>query len=360
MPKALENNLRLLQRRERLATFLGVFSKHLALALCVGGSIALILRLGAGLSPAEAAWALAVAAIAPFSAYWVARQRFLSPESVAAWLDLRTGATGLVVTELEAHDERWQARSESVIAQMEELPRMHLRPAATRSFASLGFAALALLVDVSGGLNSVVPPAVYQPTIEELREKLEALEETVGMEEERAQELDDRMEALEKEAQDSTNPEATFEALDQLGKELERDSEEAKERAIEAFEALDAAAEASEIDPEAAQAAIDQAASELSELELSKELANELGGDLLPENFELTDALKLDPAALQELSAAMQELLQKNMDKLAKAGLFEGVKLSSLAHLGEGGTPGDLAKFELHECDENCEKPGGT
>ena len=345
MTLALDRALRALRRRERLATTLGVLSLHLALALCVGGVLALLLRMGWGLRPSVAAWALAPAALAPLSAWLVARRRFLCPESLASWLDLRAGAGGLLLTEHELDDELWRAQSDSQLERVQPLPALRLRASAWRCLASLGFAALVLWVDVSAPRAPFVPPAVYQSALQELREQLAALEEVPGLEEERARELEQRMQALEQEAEDSSRPEATFEAIDQLGGELAQEGAEARERALQAFEALEGAAEGSEAQPEAALEALELASRELGAVALPSELAQKLGAGSLPETLALPEGLSLDPAALRELSQALQQLLQEQLNGLAQAGLFEPVELRELALAEAGGEAGDLAQF---------------
>lgn len=353
MPAKIDRSLYALRRKAILGTYLGEWSVHAAVALFVGGSTALLLRLMAGLPANQAALALLVVLVTPLTAYLRSRGRFLSPEAAAAWLDVRAGATGMLVTELELNDPRWEGRAEKVLATAPALPNVRLRPVATRSFMGVAFVALALWIDIPK-VTIGVPPNLYEASVEDLREKLEALEEEIEFEEEESAELAEQLERLEEESEQALNPEATFEAIDQMAERLKEEALSAQEAAEQANEALADATEAMEQDLGEGQELLEGAMARLTEQGLDKNLPSSLL-EKLGAGLELPEGTELYLGDLQNLSEELKKALEGKMGKFIDAGLLKPGKLGELGELG------DLSeyKFNDHECDENCEKPGG-
>ena len=356
MPEPIEDHLRRLRRRAQLATYLGVLSRHALAALFLAGIGALLLRVALGWEAMRAAWCLALLALAPFSAWWVARRRFLSTEGAAAWLDLRAGARGLLLTEIEVGDERWRERAEHDLRLIDGDPGLRLRPVALRCVGGGLFALLALWIDIPRPASPGPPPELFAAAIEDLQEKLETLVEVVELEPETRAELESRLERLEQEVADAQNPEATFEALDQLEGRLEEEAERVQEAARAASEALAQASEsAGHEDHDGTQEALQEAVSRLDSLGLDS-LPTDLG-ERLAATLDMTAGARFDLSELTQLSQEMREALEGMLGELADAGLLPAGKLGQLGELGE---LGDLSDFEFHECDEECEKPGGT
>ena len=355
MALSIDQSVRRLRQRAMLASLVGVGSVHLLVALLLAGSAALLLRLLLGLPPDRAALVLFVVALVPLTAWLVARRRFLSPEGAAAWLDVRSGATGILVTELELADARWEGRANEALARAPRLPAIRMRPAAARSFLGIAFALLALWVDIPKNVMGP-PPALFESSLETLREQLETLEEEVALDEATAEELEARMDRLESEATDSENPEATFEALDQLSDRLETEALEAQESALAAAAELEEAASLVDENPADAEVKFAETLAMLAEDGLLQNLPSALTQELGANGAELPEGLELDPAMLAKLSQELAKALEGKLGKLAQAGLLKFGKPGQLGELGE------LSAFNFteHVCDESCEKAGGT
>ena len=375
-PTSFERPIRALRRRVLLAAFLGELLRLFTLlALALGGAL-LVARF---LFPAVGetlAWAFVLLALAPLGAWARARRKGLSAQGAAVWFDRRAGATGAVLTDVELGDPRWSERARA--ASRAPLPSVSVLPGVTRALLATGFAVLALLVPIrAAGHPTVVPSGVFDAPLEEIAEQLATLEEHVELEEERAAELEERLEALREEAQQAADPEGTFEALDRLAREVADESARAAERALQAQDSLaasEAAAsqaargqeesgEAGEGDEAArertdeAREHLEQAVADLAQAGLSLELPPALAEslDVLPSLASL-DASTLDASELERLAQALGEGLAGKLGELAAAGLLDPAQLAAL---GEGGE-GDLSRYSLHECDASCDEPGGT
>lgn len=371
----LTTTLEELRRRLRWAVFWGTWSRHLLAALLVAGSAALLVRLVAGWEPGRAAWLLVPALATAGSAAWVARGRRWSVADAAAWLDVRAGGGGALVTALEVEDPRWTSRVEDALARAGGPPRWRLGPSFGRAASGAVFAAAALWVPVEAPATSRTT-IDFDPSIAALREKLETLEEAIAFDEEDAAELERRLERIEEQARDTNNPEAVFEALAGLEERLEAEALEAREEAGTALEELAAAAQDL--------AATDSAsAHEEMRNALADALASLDAAGLLPEDpaeladlfqqglgeagertdwkelfepgemtdwgelleSELADLEGLDLAALQSLEGLSQELadaLAQKMAELADAGLLDMPAVDW----------GELAQFDLSELAE--------
>ncbi len=350
----LEAAARRLRRRALAAAYLGALARHATAALFVAGTAALVLRFFADATRAEAALAFALVLAAPVTAWLAARRRALSAEGAAAWLDVRAGATGLLVTELELADERWAGRAEELLGACVSLPRLRGRRIALPVLPAVGFAALALWLAVP--VPAPGPPVrLYENALERLREKLETLEETVALDDELAEELRGQLERLDDEA-DTARPEAAFEALDRLEERLESEALEAVEDALEARDqlgeaqrtALDADAE-----PGDAQELLERTMAELSEKGLAPNVPADLAERLGMEGLELPAGALLEAAELMELSDELAELLAEKIGELAEGGLLSAELLEGLGELGE---LADLGEFTLSEELELCEE----
>lgn len=355
MALSIDRSVRRLRQRAMLASLVGVGSTHLLVASLLAGTAVLLSRLLLGLSADRAALVLIVVALVPLTAWFVARRKFLSHEGAAAWLDVRSGATGILVTELELADARWEGRANEVLARAPKLPAIRLRPAATRSCLGLAFALLALWIDIPKHVMGP-PPALFKSSLATLREQLETLQEEVALDESTAQELEARMDRLEQEATDSENPEATFEALDRLSDRLASEALEAQESALAAAAELKGAAALADQNPAEAEVQFADTLAKLMEDGLLRNLPSALTQELGANGAELPEGLALDPAMLAKLSREFAKALEGKLGKLAQAGLLKFGRPGQLGELGE------LSAFDFteHVCDESCEKAGGT
>ncbi len=351
MPRQIDSSIQALRRRAVCASFLGEWSIHVLVALFAAGATALLLRLLAGLTVEQASWAFGMLALTPLSAWMRARRRFMSQEAVAAWLDVRTGATGTLLAERETGDERWLNRAQDLLTAAPALPRMRLQPAALRSGTGVAFAALVLLVPMPDTVAGL-PPSFYDSALDSLHEKLEALEEEVELEPDESAQLHEQLERLESEVKQEVSPEASFEAIDQLAGEMENSALEAQESIEQAAEALnESQADQGQAEPEEAREALERALSKLAEAGLLSSLPEGLAAKL-GQDAALPPGITLDISELGALSDELRDLLEAKLGKLVKAGLLNPDALKKLAKLG------DLSEFKEHSC-PNCGKPGG-
>jgi len=345
-----------------LATYLGSLSMHVLVAALAGGSVALLLRIVGKLDPEQAVWALAVVAATPLTAWFAARRRRLSEQGAAAYLDVRAGATGALLTELELSDPRWSSRTSAALARVGHPPRLRAKPLAGRSALSLAFAFLVLWVPVPVALSGPAP-VIYTASLDDLRDKLETLEEQIQFEEDTVAELEDQLQRLQHEAQRADNPEAMFEALAEMDQGMEDLAREAKETSEQSLEEVALAAAKAETDPAGAQSAMQAALEKLMQegikLGLPTNLAQELGLDPLLEKVDFPPGMALDPSLFQNLSEELAKLLAEKLQELADAGLLD---LSGLDGLGEFDLAdlanlslADLADLELCEDCKNGE-----
>lgn len=306
------------------------------------GALALVLRVGAGLTVGQAALALAPLALVPVAAAWVAWRRVPSEHAAAAWLDTHAGGRGSIVTAVEFDDPRWARDVERQLAQGDALPRLDGAASARQVGFAATFVAAVLLVPVQA-LNgpSGPPPDLFEPSLERVREKLAALEEVITFPPDERRELEETLARLADEAARSEDPEATFESIARLGERIEKAANEALDAAQNADQALaDAAALAStEAPPDGAlEASLDAALGALATASFDLgELASKLppGLDLASLGIELgaTGAalpagLKLDPELARALSEELRALLREQLEALAAAGLLDARALA--------------------------------
>jgi hypothetical protein len=307
-----------------------------------------------GWERAESAWLLALAALALVSAFVRARAAVPDAERAAAWLDVAGGARGQLVTERELGPSAW---SEAARAQLETamraLPVLPWRRAVRRPLPAAAFAALALWVPIPRTPVGP-PPIVTRAALEDLREKLATLEETVELAPEVAQELETRLEHVEEEAA-SGRPASTFEALDRLEERLDAKAEEALEAAQRA--GLDLAAANNDPDLGAAQAALESALAGMKQAGLGKEAPKALEQALQAGSLSLPEGVQLSSAELGALARDLKGALDSRLAKLTAGRLLDPSKLRPLE-------PGELPSLDdfdpEHVCDEDCKKPGGT
>ncbi len=323
-------------------------------------------------------------------AWWRSGQCAMGRSDAALWLDLRSDASGRVVTAsevTEASAEPWRAQAVSVAEQAEAIPSPRWGRVVQAAVLGLVLLIAAALVPVrvQGDGSSEGIAAVFEERLEEVAEQLEVLDENVGLDEEERTELEASLERLEEAIQDDPDLEATYEAIDRLEDELAARAEEAL---AEAKQALSSLAEqqrsgndssASDADAPAGEPMLSVAGMEslLSELALSEsELAEAgLSRDALSDLSKIaaSDLSELSPEELAELAEALASAMSEPLSELAQAGLLSESASSVSAFKPAGELPeltaAQLAMLEpatgvCPDCGkppgEDCEATGGT
>ena len=359
MLPTLEAGVASLRRRRLVQGWIELVGEHAQVALFAVGVVALVVRVVGRWESREAAGLIGLAGLAVVTAFLLARRRLPGAASAAAWLDVRGGARGQVVTERELGASAW---SEGARAQLQSalaaLPAIEWRRALRPALPGAAFAALAVWVPIPREVIGP-PPIVAETALEELQEKLETLEETLEVAPEVAEEMEARLERIEDEAA-SGQPESTFEAIDRLGERLDAEAAEALEAARQASQ--DLASAASDPSLADAQAALESALAGMKDAGLGKDMPQAVQSALAPGTLTLPQGMQLSSAQLAALSKELQGVLDERLAKLAAGGLLDPSKLRELK-LGTGSGLVDLSDFEFdpdHVCDADCKKPGGT
>ena len=334
---------------------MGALRVHLIVALLIIGVAVLLSRTVYDLPRATSALWLFGLLLTPLTAWLQARRFSVSRKSVAAWLDLRSGGDGSIVTALEREDPRWAQRVQRALDMQPALPRIATDGAVTRTMPAVCFIALALWLEMPQGLLGPAPE-MFEGAIERLEEKLETLAEIVDLEPETEEEFRERLERLEIEAEDGT-PESFYEAADSLEDALEETATELAEEANELEQKLASVAEADESQIEEAEGALRESITELGELGFAEDLSGDLSSEL-KDSLEFPEGMELNGELMQELSKELRDALKKQLERLQEAGLVDASKLRKLS-------PSELAKLRKVKpklgkpCDcEECKKAG--
>jgi hypothetical protein len=349
----LDSSIERVRSRVFQAVFGSALLTWLAGLLFALGCIALALRAALDWPLARTLLVFAPLVFAPVVAWRIARRKQLSRAGAAAWLDVQSGSSGVVVTGFERSDAAWRTRVDESLARAEILPRARLQKPSMAAFSGLAFAALAVWVPIPR--TALGPPiALQQAAVERVEEKLATLEEEVALEPELAAEMRETLQRL-KDEDALANPESAFEAADHAEARLSDEARSKAEAAEKGQEDLAAAADSAERDPEAAQKRLEAAMGELSKSGLAKGLAKGLEKELGSASLELPAGTKLDAGAIEKLSGELSDKLGDKLAKLAKAGLLKP------GSPGKTGKPPGLEKIADHVCTAECRKnPGGT
>jgi hypothetical protein len=364
MPSRLSKPLERLRRKLLLAVWLGRMAGQGALVLAIMGGVILLGRVGLGLELEQALWLLLPLAAVPFTAWIGVRKAVPSEEGAAAWLDLRSGAQGLLLTDFEREDERWDSRMDEQIDRLPELPPIKILAFGRLFLPAIGFALLALFVPLSQA--ETAPTTVYYDrAIEDLTYQLSVLEEISNLDAETTEDLKRRIENLAENV-DAAQPEAMLEAIDRLRDELGLEGQRRAELSQETMERFQAIGEQALGSSDLAQELMHGQLQEMLEsglmtdalsrvTELTPRLS-ELSSLIEANQLKLPEGFQLTQEQLEALSKLMQTQLGQEIGELDLAGLVNLEDLKLLA--GKGG----LAKLieSFHEHDEDCGKPGGT
>ncbi|MBC8405571.1 MAG: hypothetical protein H8E15_10115 [Planctomycetes bacterium] len=287
-------------------------------------------------------------------------QRQVNDEQIATLLDLRAGGAGLLLFELERLKNPSTAdiaRLSSHRMEVQTQPRPDIRRILRTLLPGLLFFAATLFLPVR------VPAAVSndpisQRRIEELQQLAEALDETLVLDEQLREEIQQNLEALTSESNpDQPEGEALREALDQLESRMESvAAEEAQQLEDQLRQSADAARDAAAEDPMQRENALDMLGElaekmkedgALPEMPLNAEFLEQLAKNGLSEEFleqlkklaesgmldqlgELARGMKLDPELAKKLAEMLSgQLSQAALEKLAelaKQGLLKNMQ----------------------------------
>ncbi len=334
------------------------------------GTIALILRATTSISAKPLLWGAAGIAVAMLFAAWKARQERPARREIEAILDARNQFGGLLMARADTSIGAWESRVSSPAR-----PRLRWKnnQAVALICCAALFVAISLLVPVRWAGRNAARALNVAAQAESLAAQIEALKESQLIEEAKAEELDQKLDQLVKEAS-AEDPAKTWEALDHLAEDLEKTTKDAVEKA----QAEEARAQQAETLSEALQAGAGQldektmteAMQTLSAMMQSAMKENEaLAGELSKETQEAIKSGALKAEHLSEISKAMsksQSARAKNLSNLAKSG---AINPNSLKNGARGNRPkgSDLAKFLKENSREMsveemvgafCENPG--
>lgn len=351
----IQGGVRRLRRHAAFAEFVAHFLFHLTIAVALSGAAAIFLRSFYQYSRFDASLAFVLVAFTPATAWFAARRNFISEATAAAWLDLRAGATGLLLTEIESGDGKWASRAEALLVNAAALPPIRIRKQMWKLAPAVIFAIAAVAVPIS---RADRVPALTAHSLEQIADKLAALEENVKLEEKTAEELHERLDRV-REQLDAMRPEAAYEAIDRLQEKLQEESEKATEDASRAMQTFAKAGEATKSDPMAAQEQLEQALADVKNAGLTQGIADQLLKKGFPGNMSIPEGTKLEPAETLKLSEAAREALAEKLEKMAEAGLLTKKSGEKIAGNNSKKAKVDWDKFKEHKCDESC-KEGGT
>jgi len=353
-----ERLLTALLHRVRLATFCVAWADAAAvLALALASTLVTLRFFGAGPEPAPS-W-LCLLAIPLVWAAWQTARVGLSRLQAATWLDRKLGLEGLLVMAAETPSEAWQSELQSRLADgTPVLPRYDLRQIFQRILPAAVVLTVALLLPPAALTPRVANPLIGH-TLLELHDKIAELEEKKLVNQEQQNELEKRLEQLEK-ANRNGEP-LDWADVDSLEQGVERalaqshDAASKLERALERAAKGNPAALDEKLKQElekALQAAKEQGLLETIDPDLAKRAEKALEGDRsLQLTQEELSKLALD---LKDHLEAKRKLLEQ-MDpqalrELLEAELFEPVD----PQLQEELDPAGAESMEGHEHTEEC------
>jgi hypothetical protein len=361
MSEVLNQTARRLRRKLTLAVWLGRGARQGALVLAICACAALIGRVSFELELREAALCFLPLVAVPFWAWRGARERIPSEAGAAAWLDLHSGAAGYLLADYELDDPRWRERAAQQLDALPELPALRVASITRPLLPALAFTVLALLVPLTRA-EPGPSTSLFDRAVAALAEKLDTLNEVVDLDEVVADELAERVAQLSEDI-DASEPEAMLEAIDSLREKLGVEGQDAADLAQQLSERFGEIGARALSDPETAQSMMEAALSKMMEggfksdlLQQLNELAPELAQSLEGNQLQLPEGFKLSPEQMKSLSTSLRNAMKNNMGALSLAGL---VNLSELKLSKDGSSLSKLIE-RFHECDEDCEKPGGT
>ncbi len=334
--------IRRFSRRVRAALFCGGFATSLA-TLALGLAVALLLLRPLGFWAAPESWWLVGLLLPVGYGFWRARRLGFSSGISAAHLDRRLGLEGLLIAAQERDPGEWGESLEVGLARARaSLPRPRWRQLGAWPAGSVAVLAFVLSLDAP-----VMPTFVSNPPMEqqlaELNQDLELMLEEGVVDEERGEDLATRLQELQERIEEGEAVEwSDVDSLDELLAHELAEQNARLEKALAQLSAF-AAGEAESATPsEAAEAfaeMLENASMAGLPLELTPELAEQLGQPLGPGGQVDPGSLPTSPEDLQRLAQALAEAAGEQLGDLALQGLVDPAALTDLQDV--------LAQYDL-------------
>ncbi|OHB77474.1 MAG: hypothetical protein A2Z34_03405 [Planctomycetes bacterium RBG_16_59_8] len=339
----------LLQHRLNRALFTGKATGLLQAYGFLAGSFVALIHL---LFPLPMLWAPVTAGVAAVlvAAWALSRPRLYSDSQTLALLDKRAGAEGLFLASAEADSSSWNELLHRKAIAIPPAPDIRWG----RQTAKLLLPALFLGGSFFVPEREPAQPRYLRYGAGKVEETTKALEEAMALEvveEKEAEQWEEELKRLAREAQERPLTAGDLEALDAIREKIAQETAESRELAEWAKEAQQSLQQAAG-DPKAAEQDLENAKREAEEFFNEANRAGKMEKMLpgLKEELEKMGALdkagqfdlsRLTPDQLREFSRAMGENMQGRMAELAKA--LEG----QLAESGGGGrSAGDPDRFD--------------
>ncbi len=361
--------VRHLQRALTWRLAAGPALRYSMLWLLAWATLSLILRAGFEIPVIWLLWGGVGLVVALAWAWREARARRPDASALRALLDDYNDAGGLLLAGAETSLGAWQPRLGDVQA-----PRLRWRGAARQWGQLVGaviFLAVCLWVPVTS-VGSTRGALQVDRQVDELSERIEALEEEEVLEPERAEALREELEQLQQQA-DGEDPGTTWEALDHLDDMTQQAADEAAEAALAEGEKLASAEALAQALAEGMEAgsldaqAMGEAMADLSNL-LGAGQDNRTPRPTLPE--ELASALQqgeLSAEQLRQLAQALssdRQAMQQALQRLNEAGMIDAETLQQLQAMdGTASQDQQLSDFleqELREQQARRQCEGGN
>jgi hypothetical protein len=350
------------RRRFAFLAFAQIWARLAVASLLIAACLALELRAVHGAGRDVVVGVVIVSLVAATIASLVlALRRVPDHDTVVAWLDARSGGTGFVLTS-ETHDDgAWGSVFDRALAKAPALVSIPWRRRAALLAGALAFAAVPFFVTPTVEIFPSIT-AAETSALEQLREKLDVLEENVELEAVGADDLRETLERLEREVE-SGSEESAFEAFDRVDDRLDAAAAEAAASASMALDDLATAGEFAPTDETLAREALERAAERLTaggldqaldaaaELARADELdaasdaaASEQASSASKEPFDASMLAKLSGEQLRTLAGEAAKRAGERLDRLADARMLRKFD--------------DATRERLRELASACKNPG--
>jgi hypothetical protein len=312
------------------------------------GVTVLSLRVATNLSKAQLLWGLAGLAPALVMAFIWGRKGLPSRSAIRALVDHRGDFGGLLMASAQAELGEWKSMLPHAVA-----PRVRLRSARQGGllFVSVAFLVASFLAPVRFGVLASDRPLDVEQQADQLKSDIETLKKEEMIEEPRAESLEERLDAIKKDAS-GEDPVKTWEALDHLQDSVSDAAQEGAEKLAQTNENLAKAQALSEalagagssMDPKLAAEAMKELSSLMESAMSDKEALEKALGS------ELSSSLKSGSLSSEQLKQLAKALgtrkgeIAKRLGKLREARLIDAEALKKCENAGKCDSAG-LAEF---------------
>ncbi len=340
-PNALEKQASRLSRRVAGGAFQRGLLRGGTLCACALGSAALGARVGFGVEVPLVGLLASIGLGAICLGLWEWRRAGFDRGRALAWLDAKSGGSGLLVSLGELGPQNgastWNERAREALKRVPEVESEATGRRMGALALAMTFAAATVFVPANQagatpGLRSAAE--VYGSELERLREALATLEESVELEPETAEQLNQRLERLEAELADLRAGEMALEGLERLEGDVAREAQRAMEQAAKAVDQLARAGEWAPDSPGAAAREIERALERLAEAGLDAELSPETREALEQLAERMGQPQDSGPGSSGEGLADPQDV-QELLEQLAELAELRAKLAEELARLAE-------------------------